>query len=87
MPFAIESHGKLGKAAVEYVKALGDEASKRGGVSKSTFVWNAYKIISCAVQRGNSNIFAASLVAVTRAKGISFMPACDVPVEDVSERW
>ena len=82
VPFALESYGALGPQAVEYVKELGSVASASGRVPKSVFVMNAYKILSCALQKGNARMYAMSLTAVARSVGEHFVPGFDVPVVD-----
>ena len=42
---------------------------------------NTYKKLSCALQRGNANMYAQSLSAIARVTGKHFMPGLDVPVE------
>lgn len=85
VPFAVESYGRLGTEAIEFIKTLGDAAAAGGRISKSAFVANAYKVLSCALQKGNGNVYAQSLAAVARANGRSFMPGCEVAVQDASD--
>ena len=82
VPFAIESYGRLGPKAVKHIRELGEIAASSGRVSKSVFVMNAYKLISCAVQKGNSLMFAQSLTAIARSTGWHFLPGLDVPVQE-----
>ena len=82
VPFAVESYGRLGAKATAYVRELGEIAAASERVSKSRFVMNAYKLISCAVQKGNSLMLAQSLTAIARSTGWHFLPGLDVPVAD-----
>jgi hypothetical protein len=82
VPFAVETYGRLGPKAVQHIRELGEIAASSGRISKSVFVMNAYKLIACTVQKGNSLMYAQSLTAIARATGQHFMPGLDVPVED-----
>ena len=81
VPFAIESFGKLGPRAEEFVRELGEIAAMSGRVSKSVFVMNAYRAISCVVQTWNGHMYAQTLTAIARSCGENFMPGFDVPVD------
>ena len=83
VPFALESYGRLGARAAAYIRELGDIASASGRISKSRFVMNAYKTISCDLQKWNAAIYWQSLTAVTRATGKHFTPGFEAPVEDL----
>ena len=82
VPFAVESFGRLGASAQRFLKMLGEVASSQGMVSQSAFVRSAYREISCALVRGNGLMYGRSLFNVARASGRSFLPGCDVPVQD-----
>ena len=82
MPFALESYGRLGAPARNFLTRLGDIAAGRGNISKSAFVKSAYKEVSCALQRGIGLMYARSNQNIARASGRQFMPGCDVPVQE-----
>jgi hypothetical protein len=82
VPFAVESYGRLGAAAMGFLSSLGDAASEGGRVSKSAFVQNALRAVSVAVQRGNGAMYSRSVQEVARACGRRFLPGCDAPVPD-----
>ena len=81
VPFALESYGRLGPSATAFLSRLGDIAAASGRVSKSRFMMNAYRLLSCTLQRGNSAMYSKAQWAVARAKGKNFMPGLDVPFE------
>ncbi len=82
VPFALESYGRLGASAQSFLKELGEVAARRGNISKSAFVRSAYKEVSCALQRGNADMYARSMWNIARASGRHFMPGCAVPVQE-----
>ena len=82
VPFALESYGRLGAPARNFLTRLGDIAAGRGNISKSAFVKSAYKEVSCALQRGIGLMYARSNQNIARASGRQFMPGCDVPVQE-----
>jgi hypothetical protein len=82
VPFAVESYGRLGVSAQNFLKRMGDVAAGRGKISKSAFVKSAYREVSCALQRGIGMMYARSTVNLARASGRHFMPGCDVPVQE-----
>ena len=82
VPFAVESYGKFGPRAEEYIRELGEIAAASGRVSKSVFVMNAYRLLSCVLQKGNATLYARTLTAVARSCGKHFTHGFDVPVDD-----
>lgn len=82
VPFGVESYGRLGASAQNFLKAMGDVAAKHGNISKAAFVRSAYREVSCALQRGLGMQYARSLFNIARASGRQFMPGCDVPVQE-----
>jgi hypothetical protein len=82
VPFAVESYGRLGVSAQNFLKRMGDVAAGRGKISRSAFVKSAYREVSCALQRGIGMMYARSTVNLARASGRHFMPGCDVPVQE-----
>lgn len=83
MPFGLESYGRLGAGAVEFIKKMGDIASAGGRVSKTAFIQSAYRAVSCALQKGNGALYAKSVFRFAQSAGRSFVPGCDVPVQEV----
>ena len=65
-----------------FLKMLGEVAASQGMISQSAFVRSAYREISCALVRGNGLMYGRSLFNAARASGRSFLPGCDVPVQD-----
>ena len=83
VPFGIESYGRLGPRASAYVRELGEIAASSGRISKSRFVMNAYRVLSCALQKWNGLMYAATQQRIARSVGFHFTPGYDVPVEDM----
>ena len=81
VPFAMETYGRLGPKATAFVKEIADIAVSSGRVSKSRFMMNSYILLSCALQKWNSAMYAKAQVAAARASGKKYMPGFDVPVE------
>ena len=71
----------LGCDTEEFVCELGEIAAMSGRVSKSVFVMNAYKAISCELQMWNAHMYAKSLTAIARSCGQNFLPGFDAPVD------
>ena len=82
VPFALESYGRLGAPAQNFLKRLGDVAAGRGNISNSAFVKSAYKEVSCTLQRGIGLMYTRSNQNIALASGRQFMPGCDVPVQE-----
>jgi hypothetical protein len=80
--FGLESHGRLGKGAVNFLKQVGEVAAARGNLSRTAFVASAYREISCALQQGNGLMYGRSGFHLARANGRQFMPGCEVAVQD-----
>ena len=80
----MESFGRLGKDAQRFINTLGDVAAAGGRVSKSVFVMNAYKDLSCTLQRGNGLMYSRSLFNIARAEGRQFLLGSDVPLQDAA---
>ena len=81
VPFAVETYGRLGPQASAFLKEIGEIAASSGRVSKSRFMMNAYRSLSCALQTWNSSLYAKSQVVAARAKGRHFIAGYDEPVE------
>ena len=82
VPFAMESHGRLGPQAIALLHDLADWASASGRVSKNAFIRSAYREISSALQMGNSAMYTKCSERLLRARGRHFMPGADVPLQD-----
>ena len=85
VPLAMESFGRLGQAASRYLSELGDIAAAGGRVSKSSFVRSARQELSCALCRGNGRMYFEATFNIARAAGRSFMPGCEVPVDEAGD--
>ena len=70
-----------GPQATAFLKEVGEIAASSGRVSKSRFMMNAYRSLSCALQKWNSSLYAKSQVVAARAKGRHFIAGYDEPVE------
>lgn len=81
VPFALETYGKLDAAAEAFVRELGEIAAASGRISKSRFVMNAYKALSCSLQMGNGHVYASSLTSIVRQSGKNFLCGFDAPVD------
>jgi hypothetical protein len=85
MPLAVESYGRLGRAASLFLSQLGDAAALHGNVSKAAFVRFARQQLSCALCKGNAGVYAASLQALARRSGRHFQPGSAVRLEDADD--
>ncbi len=87
VPLAVESFGRLGRAASRFLSELGDVASAgaNGLVSRAAFVRGARQELSCALCRGNARLYHESMFAIARAVGRSFLPGCESPEHDIGE--
>ena len=79
VPFAVETHGRLGKQAVAFLHKLAEWASASGRISKSAFLQGAYRDLSCTLQKGNSAMYCKSAERLLRARGKFFSPGAEAP--------
>ena len=80
VPFAVESCGYMGKAAVGFLSELGDVAAENGRISKAAFMRWGMQVLSVSLQKGNADMYRAFGVHISREQGSRFDPGCDVPV-------
>ena len=80
VPFAVESCGYMGKAALGFVGRLGDVAAGSGRISKSAFVRWAMQVLSVALQKGNADMYRAFGLVISREQGSRFDPGHEIPV-------
>lgn len=83
VPFAVESFGRLGSAAMGFLSEIGDIAASTGKVTKRAFLRGALSKLACALARGNGRMYTTGVFAMTRACGRNYMPGLPVPVADV----
>jgi hypothetical protein len=83
VPLAVETYGRLGKAAMELLNTLASAATAQGNLAKPSFVQNALRQLSIALCRGNGVMYRRGLAVLARAGGNSYMPGLVVPTSDV----
>ena len=84
VPLALESYGRLGRAASRFLSDLGEAAAAIGRVSKASFVRSARMEISCALCRGNGRLYSERL-ASSACVGLQPLPGLAVPVDEVGD--
>ena len=82
VPLAMESFGRLGTAATQFLNRLGGIAAQEGRVTKAAFVRAAHRRISCAIVRGNARVYSSVAVRLVRASGHGFLRGSDVMVAE-----
>ena len=80
VPFAVESCGYMGKAAVAFVSELGAVAADSGRIPKGAFVRWAMQLLSVALQKGNAEMYRKSGLVISREQGLHYDPGLPVPV-------
>ena len=82
VPFAVESCGYMGKAALgfKFAGRLGEAAAGSGRISKSAFVRWAMQVLSVALQKGNADMYRAFGLVISREQGSRFDPGHEIPV-------
>ena len=80
VPFAVESCGYMGKAAIEFVDRLAGIAAESGRISKAAFTRWAHQILSVTLQKGNAEMYRRFGVVIAREEGVRFDPGYEVPV-------
>jgi hypothetical protein len=83
VPLAVETYGRLGKAAMELLNTLASAATAQGNLAKPSFVQNALRQLSIALCRGNGVMYRRGLAVLARAGGNSYMPGLVAPTSDV----
>ena len=84
VPLAVESFGRLGKEAARLLNDLGDVAAD-GCASKDTFVRIVRQELSCALCKGNAQLYDRSLISVARGVGRGFSPGLDTAVDEAGD--
>jgi hypothetical protein len=81
VPFAVESHGRLCKEAVDFLHMAAEWGAgsglQRGG--KGAWLMSFYGEVSCALQGSNGLMYAKSAERLICAQGRHFMPGAAVP--------
>ncbi len=87
VPFSVESYGRLGKHAVDFLNAVAVSASKAPGsesFNKERFVEGVYREISVALYNGLAFCYRASTNLLANVAGTHFQDGLPVPVDDDS---
>ena len=79
VPFAAESHGRIGKQGVAFLQEMSDWACGDSKGAKSLWMMRTYKDISVALQKGNGMMYTKSCERFIRAQGRHFMPGASTP--------
>jgi hypothetical protein len=85
VPLAGETYGRLGVEAARFLSQLGDVAAEGGRVSKERFVRTARQELSCALCRGNGQMYYRSTFEIALAAGRAFLPGCVHPVAEAGD--
>lgn len=80
VPFAVESCGYMGKAALQFVDRLAGIAAESGRISKAAFTRWALQVLSVTLQKGNAEMYRRFGVVIAREEGIRFDTGYEVPV-------
>ena len=80
VPFAVESCGYMGKAALQFVDRLAGIAAESGRISKAAFTRWALQVLSVTLQKGNAEMYRRFGVVIAREEGVRFDTGYDVPV-------
>jgi hypothetical protein len=78
VPFAVESHGRLCKGAVDVLHMVAEWRADSGlqQAGKGAWLMSFYREDSCALQRGNGVMYAKSAERIVRAQGRHFFAGC-----------
>ena len=86
VPLAVETYGRLGKAALAFLSRLGDVAvANNGRLSKAAFMRGAICELSVALCRGNGRIYYECGTSVARTVGRAFEPGCSSAGDETGE--
>ena len=81
VPFAIETYGRLGRAAVEVLGEWADAAAAGSGVfDQDAYLTWVKRELSVTLVRGNAGLFKKFVGVLTRGIGQRFVEGMDVPV-------
>ena len=85
VPVAVESWGRLGQDMSRFLFELGDVAAESGGVSKAILVRSAHQRISCALVRGNAQVYYQAMTLLVRQSGRAFTAGLPLAVGEISK--
>ena len=80
VPFAIETYGRLGRAAVEVLGEWADAAAGSGAFDRDAYLTWVKRELSVTLVRGNARLFKKFVGVLTRGIGQRFVEGMDVPV-------
>ena len=78
--FAIETYGRLGRAAVEVLGEWADAAAGSGAFDRDAYLTWVKRELSVPLVRGNARLFKKFVGVLTRGIGQRFVEGMDVPV-------
>ena len=80
VPFAIETYGRLGRAAVEVLGEWADAAAGSGVFDGDAYLTWVKRELTVTLVRGNARLFKKFVGVLTRGIGQRFVEGMDVPV-------
>ena len=80
VPVSIESYGRLGRETARLLSKIGDVAATRGRVPKAVFVRAAHQRISCALARGNAEVYFHAGNLLVKQAGQAYLPGQRIPI-------
>ena len=81
VPFAIETYGRLGRAAVELLGEWADAAARNGAFDRDAYLMWVKRELSVSLVRGNARLFTKFVGVLTRGIGQRFVEGMDVPLQ------
>ena len=79
VPFAIETYGRLGDAAMDLLKVWADDAATRGSVQRDAFLVWLKREMSVALMKGNARMFERFVCVVPEHNGQRYLVGFEVP--------
>ena len=79
VPFAIETYGRLGDAAIDLLKNWADDAATGGAIPRDAFLIWLKREISVALMKGNSRMFECYVCGVPECIGQRYLPGFAIP--------
>ena len=83
VPLSVETYGRMGKPAMEFLNTLATIASTEGSVDKDLFMTNALKELSIGLCRGNGVMYRRGVTALARVTGTALMTGLPVATAEV----
>ena len=83
VPLSVETYGRMGKPAMEFLNTLATIASTEGSVDKDLFMTNALKELSIGLCRGNGVMYRRGVTALARVTGTALMMGLPVATAEV----